>query len=404
MAGTLTDNQIQTIYRDESYEAFLSTYPTAAKELEDNGFFGLFKEKKISGASRIRTNLYGSYNPISARNPGEPLTPGDMAQGYNYWTAIRAEFTNIMSIPVEMLTSAIKLGDYAQTIGASQAINFAQSRADYFTSLLAFGGVASSVLEDYAGTKQRPTIYNHKVKGGAAGMVIAEIPNQWVAGSDNKPWFCYKGNEHVRANGDTIASFAGKSLGYFNAGNRNGGNMPLTENNVREALLHMENNVPFTADRILRQASMINTLVCSGNLRVAAAEAFQINEYRPGTPNNDKNPIWKGSGVFNLDRLIVNRLLPDNCWYLCAAGEGVNSIVTDYPILGDVPKGPIDNTYVDVFQNRDNKTWIRQFFAFWSHEFNEEADICWFAGSTPTAVSSGRPTAPSASDSNYGDW
>ena len=57
MAGTLTDNQIQTIYRDESYEAFLSTYPTAAKELEDNGFFGLFKEKKISGASRIRTTI-----------------------------------------------------------------------------------------------------------------------------------------------------------------------------------------------------------------------------------------------------------------------------------------------------------------------------------------------------------
>jgi len=403
MAGTLSDNQVQTIYRDESYEAFLCTLPTASKELEENGFNALFPEKKITGASRIRNNLYGSYAPESARNPGEALTPMTMAQGYTYWTAIRAEFTSIASEPIEMMTSAIKLPDYAATIGETQAKAYAQARADYFTALLAYGGVASATLDDFAGTKQRPTIYNHAVKG-QPGMIIAEIPNQWVAGSDALPWFARYDAPHARANGDTIASFAGKSLGYFNCGSRAGANMRLTEANVRESLLHMENDVPWTADRILRQASMIDTLICSGNLRVAASEAFQINEYRPGTSNNDKNPVWKGSGIFNLNKLIVNRLLPDNCWYLCASGEGVNSIATDYNILGDTPKGPVDGTYVDVFQNRDNKTWIRQFFAYWSHEFNEEADICWFAGSTPLTISSttGRPTPPVITD--LADW
>src|SRR3990172_9405577 len=111
---TLSPNQIQTIYRDESYEAFLTNLPLQCKDLKESGFYDLFPVDEIAGISDFKTHGFGSYNEESARNPGEPLVPCTMGQGYTYFTAIRTEFSEIRSIPAEYLDAAFKLKPYAR--------------------------------------------------------------------------------------------------------------------------------------------------------------------------------------------------------------------------------------------------------------------------------------------------
>lgn len=405
---SLGTNEIPTIYRNESYEAFLEELPQQSKELEDQGFYDLFPVKEIAEYSTFKTHVYGSFNQESARNPGEPLPPGQMAQGYNYWTAIRAEFTEVRTIHAEYLASVMKFEDYAREQGRIQAANFAQAKATYFTDLLGYGGVAAATLlavgNGTAGQRPRARIFNHALKG-EGGAIIAQIPNIDAAIPDTAsnvalPWFTFAGNEHALANGDTSASYAGKTLGFFNAGNSNGANMALNENNLSNALLHIENDLPWGPDRKFYAAPVIDTLIVSGNLRVVAAELIDLNEFRLNTPNNDKNTVYKQSKVFGINKIIVNRFLPDNCWYLTASGHGVKCVYSsaDVAKLGGGAEGPIKSTLVDVFFDKNSRTWVRQFLAYWSHWFDENAITCWYAGSTPTAITSGtnRPTAPTA--------
>lgn len=407
---TLSPNQVETIYRDESYEAFLTSLPQQSAELESQGFFDLFPVKEMSAYSTFRTHVYGSYTEQSARNPGEPLAPGTMAQGYNYWTAIRAEFSEVRTIAAEYLESVIKLGDYAQLQGTIQAKNYAQSFATYLTDLLAYGGVAPSTLTDTGngspGLRPRSRIFAQYLKG-ENGAIIAEIPKTDAADPDTKRWFARVGDEHIRANGDTSASYEGKTLGFFNAGSSvTGGNMILSESNLQGVLLHMENDLPWGPDRKFYAPPMPDTLIVSGNLRSTAAQIVDLNEYRLNTPNNDKNVMFRQSKVFGIKKIIVNRFLPDNCWYIATSGYGVNLVYKTGkpgPVGVDGPvRGSVSNIYIDM----NSQTWVRQFFAYWTHWFDENMDMTWYAGSTPTALGSAatgfRPTAPATAD--LVDW
>lgn len=405
--ATLSPNQVETIYRDESYEAFLTTLPQQSQELEDQGFFDLFPVKEIDPYSTFRTHTYGSYTEEAARNPGEPLAPGTMAQGYNYWTAVRAEFAEVRTIPAEYLESVIKLGDYAAVQGEIQAKNYAQSFATYLTGLLSYGGITPATLaatgNGAPGLRPRSRIYAHYLKG-EIGAIISEIPKTDAADPDGLAWFTFKGNEHIRANGDTsAATFQNKTLGYFNAGNRAGGNMPLSEGNMEQAILHVENDIPFQADRKFYSAPILDTLIVSGNLRSLAAQIVDLNEYRLASNSNDKNVLFRQSKVFGIKNIIVDRFLPDNCWYLAAKGYGVNLVYKKGkpgPVGFDGPvRGSVANVYIDM----NSQTWVRQFFAYWSHWFDESMDMVWYAGSTPTSLSStNQPVAPTtASLSNW---
>lgn len=395
---TLTPNQVETIYRDESYEAFLTELPRQSEELESQGFFQCFGDTvKTDAYSTFKTHVFGSYDGEAGRNPGEALNPGTMGQGYNYWTAIRSEFNEVRSIAAEYLESTLKLGDYAAVQGGLQAKNYFQSNAEYWTFLLSLGGIVPATLaatgNGSAGRRPRSRIFAHYLKG-MQGAIIPEIPVGDQADPDGKAWFAFAGNEHIRANGDTSASFAGKTLGYFNAGNRAGTNMPLTESNLENVLLHMENDIPFGPDRIFYSAKLPDTLIVSGNLRSIAEQIVNLNEYRLNTPNNDKNVMYTQSKVFGIRSIVVNRFLPDNCWYLCAKGTGVNKVMKNGrpgPVGVD---GPVDGTVSNIYVDQPTQTYVRQFFGYWSHQFNSDMDICWYAGSTPTAIASGRPTAP----------
>lgn len=406
---TLSPNQIETIYRDESYEAFLTTLPQQSEELNSQGFFDLFPVKEIEAYSTFRTHVYGSYTEESARNPGENVPPGTMAQGYNYWTAVRSEFSEGRSIPAEYLESTIKLKDYSQTQGEIQAKNYAQAHATYFTQLMSYGGILPATLTAVGigapGLRPRARLYAHYLKG-EQGAVIAEIPKTDAAGPDLKAWFTYVGNEHVLANGDTSASYAGKTLGFFNAGSSiTGKNMLLTETNLENALLHVENDLPWGPDRKFYSAPVLDTLIVSGNLRSTAAQIVDLNEYRLNTPNNDRNVMFRQSKVFGIKNIVVDRFLPDNCWYLAAKGHGVNMVYKSGkpgPVGVDGPvRGSISNIYIDM----NSQTWVRQFFAYWSHWFDENMWTTWYAGSTPTALdSNNHPAAPTvASLVNWGD-
>lgn len=403
---TLTPNQVETIFRDESYEAFLTTLPQQSEELDRQGFFDLFPEgKSIKGYSYYRTHIYGSYNGTSARNPGEACPPGTMAQGYNYGTAIRAEFSENRTIASEYLESVVKLGDYAAEQGEIQAKNFAQSEAEYWTLLLAYGAVSATTLSSYgvgpAGGHYRTGIYNHAIKG-ELGAIISELKNSYVADPDGLPWFSNVSNPHIRADGST--SGPGKTLTFFNHGSKTtGANMRLSEHNVEEVLLHMENDLPFMADGKFYSAPLPDTIVVSGNLRSLATQIIELNEYRMNTPNNDKSVTFRGSKVFGIKNIIVNRFLPDNCWYLCAKGYGIKKIFKDGkpgPVGFD---GPVKGTISNIFIDMNTQIWNRQFFGYWSHMFDENMDICWYAGSTPTAVGTDlRPTAPTTA--SLKDW
>lgn len=400
---SLNTNEIPTIFRNESYKAFLTELPLQAKELDDSGFWNLFPEESMSEYSTFKTHVYGSYTEQSARNPGEPMPPGLMQQGYNYWTAIRAEFTEVRTIHAEYLAAVQKFENYAREQGKIQAMNFTQAEATYFTHLLSYGAITPATLtatgNGTAGMRPRSRIYAHYLKG-ENGAIIAQIPKSDAAMPDGLSWFTYLGNEHIRANGDTSASYAGKSLGFFNAGNAAGHNMVLNENNLTNTILHMENDLPWGPDRIFRLAAPPDTLIVSGNLRAVAEEVLNLNEFRQNSPNNDKNVMWRSSGVFKLSKLIVNRFLPDNCWYLAASGYGVKKMVSamDVQKLGGGAEGPVRSTLTDVFFDKNSRTWVRQFLAYWSHQFDENADMCWYAGSAPTSISSttNLPEAPSA--------
>lgn len=409
---SLTSNQVETIYRDESYEAFQTGLAQQSDELEKQGFFSLFPTKEVSTYSTFKTHVFASYNEESARNPGEPLSLGTMGQGYAYPTAIRAEFSESRTIPTEYLDTVLKLGDYANEQGEIQGRNYAQAYASYLTHLFSHGGIAAATLaavgNGSAGQHPRARIFNHALKG-EQGAVIAEIPNVDYADPDTKPWFAFKGNEHIRAgaNADTSASYAGKTLGFFNAGSSGAAatNMILSEANLEAAILHMENDVPWGPDRKFYAAPRMNTLVCSGNLRSTAAQIIELNEFRQNTPNNDKNVMFKSNKVFAIDTIIVNRFLPDNCWYIGAKGQGCR--ITRYkgmPLLG-ATEGPVKGTYVHIWQDMKTKIWVRDFLAYWSHWFDSALDIAWFAGSTPTALdSNNHPAGPTtASLVNWAD-
>lgn len=397
---SLTPNQIETIYRDESYEAFLTTLPQQSDELESQGFYELFPEKKMRAYSYFKTHVFGSYNEESARNPGEPAPLGTMGQGYAYHTALRSEFSESRTIAAEYLESVLKLGDYAQEQGHLAARNFAQSYATYHTHLLSYGAIVPATLNatgnGSAGQHPRSRIFAHYLKGDG-GAIIAEIPTTDAADPDGKAWFAYAGNEHVRAgaNADTSASYAGKTLGFFNAGNRAGGNMPLTESNIENALLHMENDLPWGPDRKFYAAPLPDTLIVSGNLRSTAAQIVDLNEYRLNTPNNDKNVLFRQSKVFGIKNIIVNRFLPDNCWFLAAKGYGVNCMKKEgKPGVVGVD-GPVNGTITNIYIDMKTQTWVQDFFGFWSHMFNADMDVTWFAGSAPTTLdSNNRPVAP----------
>lgn len=403
----LSTNEIPTIFRDEAYEAFLTELPQQSEELEKSGFYDIFDSTDIDVYSTFKTHIYGSYNAQSGRNPGEPMPPGTMGQGYNYFTAIRAEHSEIRSIPGEYLVSTIKLKDYAQTQGAIMAQNYVQKMAEYYTALFSYGGIAPATLAalDNGSPGQRPLwrIFAHYLKG-ELGAVISNIPVSDAADPDGKGWFAFQGNEHARSNGDTTsASFTGKTLGYFNAGNRTGANMRLTADNLEQLLLHMENDLPYGPDRKFYAAKSPDTLLVSGNLRSIASQIVDLNEYRLNSANNDKNPMWKQSKVFGIKNVIVNRFLPDNCWYVGAQKKGVKMVGKkgDLGIIGF--DGPAKSTVCSVWQDMGTQTWMRSFLGFFSHWFDENMDICWAAGSTPTAVgSTNMPTAPT--NASLQDW
>lgn len=401
MASTLSPNQVETVYRDESYEAFLTKLPQQSEELSSQGYYDFFPVEEMKAYSSFRTHVYGSYTQESARNPGEPLPPGTMAQGYNYWTAIRSEFSEVRTIPAEYLESVLKLGDYAAVQGEIQAKNYAQSYATYWTDLLGYGGIIPATLTatgvGVPGQRPRSRIYAHYLKG-ETGAVIAEIPKTDAADPDGRPWFARTNATHIRSNGDTSASYAGKTLNFFNAGSSvSGGNMVLSEQNMEAALLHMENDVPWGPDRKFYAAPMLDTLIVSGNLRSIASQIVDLNEYRMNTPDNDKNVMFRQSKIFGVKNIVVNRFLPDNCWYLAAKGEGVNMVYKSGkpgPVGIDGPvRGSVSNIYIDM----NSQTWVRQFFCYFTHWFNENMDMTWFAGSTPTSLdSNNRPVAPTA--------
>ncbi len=396
---TLSPNQVETIFRDENYEAFLTELPMQCEDLEEQGFYDIFTEKRIKAYSTFRTNVLASYDGEAGRNPGEALNPGTMQQGYAYYTAIRSEFNEVRSIPAEYLSSVLKLGDYAAEQGSIMARNYAQSYAEYWTFLFSYGAIAAATLlatgVGSPGRRPRSRLYNHAIKGDQ-GAIIAEVPNTDAADPDSSTWFSAT---HTRSNGDTSASYAGKSLGFFNLGSSvTNSNMILSELNLEQVLLHMENDLPFTADRVFRSARTPDTLIVSGNLRSVAAQIVDLNEYRQGTPNNDKNVMYKQSKVFGIKNVIVNRFLPDNCWYVGAKGHGCNIVRKEgeFGLMGK--KGPIDDTWDNIFIDANRQTWIRQFFGFWSHWFTEDMDICWYAGSTSRALdsSTNRPAAVAA--------
>jgi hypothetical protein len=396
----LTPNQVETIYRDEAYKAFLTELPTQAEELESQGFYDLFKERKINGYSYFETNVFGSYTDNTARNPAEPINLGTMGQGYAYATAIRSEFSERRTIADEYLQSTLKLGDYAATQGAIMAENYYQGYARYWSMLLALGGISATTLAGAGngapGRHPIQRIFNHALKG-EAGAIIAEVPNVDYGDPDGKPWFTFNGNNHVRSNGDTIADYAGKTLGFFNAGSSasTGANMFLNESNLANAILHMENDLPWGPNRLFYSAAVPDTLIVSGNLRSVAAQILNLNEYRMDTPNNNKNVMYKQSGVFKVKNLIVNRFLPDNCWYLAAKGKGVNLVRQKGGSRSQGNAGPVEGSYVDVWFDMNTKAWVRDILCYWSHMFDSNMDICWYAGSTPTSLdSSYNPVAP----------
>jgi hypothetical protein len=393
---TLSPDQVETIFRDDNYEAFLTRLKPQSDELDS--FLSLLEVEEIRGYSYYNTNVYASYASETARNPGEPLAPQTNAQGYNYWTAIRSEVALEASIPAEYLSSALKLGDYGARQGAWMAETFKLSYAQYWTDLLAYGAVPAATLlatgVGAAGLRPRTRMYNHSLKG-AKGAIISEIPNTDAADPDGSTWFSAT---HTRANGDTSASFQGKTLGYFNLGSSvTNAAMLLSASNLNNTLLHMENDLPFLADRKMRVLPRPTKLVVSGNLRVTASEIIEINVYQLNTPNNNKNVLFKGSQIHGIKDIIVNRLLPSSCWYVAADnGDGVKRVCKkegDYGISGK--EGPIKDTYTNMYIDQRNQIYDFQFFAFWSHIFDEAMDICWYAGSTPTTLdSSNRPAAP----------
>lgn len=396
---TLSADRVPTIYRDEYYKAVLSELPLQANELEEQGYYDCFGSDEISTFSTMFTHVYHNNPGETARNPGEELVARQMGQGYNYYTVMRSESTEVVSIEEEYLGSVVKLGDYAALQGRMTAENYHQQYASYWSDLVAYGAIAPATLDDYpdnqAGQHKHVRMYNHYLKG-SPGPVIANITNTDAADPDGKAWFTYYGNEHVRANGDTSASYAGKTLGFFNAGSSSGTNMFLTEANVRDACLHAENDLPWGADRIFRAAPLYDTLIVSGNLRIQGEEILNLNEYRLNTPHNDKNTVYRESKCFALKNLIVNRFWPDNCWVMCASGRGVKKVRYKGEFLtGGVP-GPVPSSKFCIFNDLNKHVWIQQFFAFWSFWMQPDMDIAWYAGSLPTTLDSttGRPVAP----------
>ncbi len=398
---SLSPNSIETVFRDESYKAFLWALPQQSQDLEESGFFDLFPDDSIRGYSDFETELYHNYAAPAGRNPGEPLLPGTMAQGRNYWTAIRAEFNEIDSIAAEYLDSVLKLGDFGAKIGEMQAKNYHQARAQYFTNLISYGAITPATLTatgvGVPGGRGGARIYAHYLKG-ELGSILSEIPKTDAADPDGLAWFSNVSSPHIRANGDTSASYAGKTLGFFNYGSSvAGANMVLNEYNLNKVLLHMENDLPWGPDRKMYSAQVPDTLIVSGNLRAIATEIVDLNEYRQATPNNDKNTLFRGSKVFGIKNIIVNRFLPDNCWLVCAKGHGVKTIGKMDNKYGQVGiEGPVKGTETNIFIDMYRKTWIRQFFAYWSHRFDYEMDICWYAGSLPTTLdgTTSLPVAP----------
>jgi hypothetical protein len=175
--------------------------------------------------------------------------------------------------------------------------------------------------------------------------------------------------------------------------------MALNEYNLNKVLLHMENDLPWGPDRKMYSAVLPDTLVISGNLRAIASEIVDLNEYRMATGNNDKNTMWRGSKIFGIKNIIVNRFLPDNCWLVCAKGHGVKTIYRADNQYGTVGvEGPVKGTESNIFIDMNRKTWIRQFFGYWSHMFDVEMDICWYAGSLPTTLNATTqlPVAPTS--------
>lgn len=397
---TITPDQVETIFRDESYEAFLTALKPQADELGD--FYNLFGEDTIRGYSDFKTNVYHSFATETARNPGEALAPMTNAQGYNYWTAIRAEYNNEATIAAEYLASVLKLGDYAETQGKMMAENYKTTYALYFTALLSYGAIAPATLAAInpgpAGMHVRARIFAQYLKG-AQGAIIAEIPKTDAADPDGSAWFSAT---HTRANGDTSASFQGNSIGYFNLGSQGTqSNLILSPGNLESALLHMENDVPFTADRIFRQVNMPETLWCSGALRSVASQIVEINEFRPGTPNNDKNPVYTGTKLFGIKNIVVNRFLPANCWGVCSKGAGVKVIRKkdgDYGISGK--EGPVPHSYTNMYVDQRNQIYAYQMLAYWSHMFDDSMDMTWYAGSLPRtlAATTNLPVAPATAD------
>lgn len=395
---TLSPNQVETIFRDENYEAFMSELPLQCEDLEEQGFYDLFPEKKIKAYSTFKTNVLGSYDGEAGRNPGEALNPGTMQQGYAYYTAIRSEFNEVRSIPAEYLASTLKLGDYAAEQGSIMARNYAQSYAEYWTYVFSQGAIPAATLlatgVGAPGRRPRSRLYNHAIKGDQ-GAIIAEVPNTDAADPDGATWFAAT---HTRSNGDTSASYAGKSLGFFNLGSSvTNSNLVLSEQNLENVLLHMENDLPWTADRVFRSARTPDTLIVSGNLRSLATQILDLNEYRMGSANNDKNVLYKQSKVFGIKNLIVNRFLPDNCWYVGAKGHGCSVVKKDGGFDMAGTKGPIDDTWSNIYIDMGRQTWIRQFFGFWSHWFDDSMDMSWYAGSTSrTLDSNNHPAAVTA--------
>ena len=108
------------------------------------------------------------------------------------------------------------------------------------------------------------------------------------------------------------------------------------------------------------------------------------------------------ANVFKINKVIVNRFLPDNCWYLVASGYCPKIIYRTSNPLNDSVEGPTRGTYTCVFSDLNTHIWIRQFFSFWSHQFDSNMDLCCYAGSTPTAISAGRPVAPTTA--SLADW
>ncbi len=404
--ASVNPSDVPTIYRDEAYKAFMTELPTQGQELADQGFFDLFPEKTIDGYSYYETHVFGSETVDGGRNPGEAMRLRTMGQGYLYATAVRAEFSESVTIVDEYLQTVVKLGDFAAKQGAINARNYASSKARYFTFLLSMGGIVPATLaatgNGAPGQRPRSRIFAQYLKG-QAGAILAELPQNDAADPDGLGWFAFKGNEHIRKNGDTTSnSFTGKSEGYYNAGGKGGGNLRFSEQNLTAACLHMENDVSFGPDRVYYAAPMIDTCIVSGNLRAEAAAIFSANEYRLNTPNNDKNLQNKNSGVFKIQNVIVDRYLPDNCWYLGTKGYGVHLVKKSGKAMTGGAQGPIDSSIDDVWYEKTTKTWVNDFLVFWSHMFDSNMDICWFAGSTPTAIANGVPTAPTTA--SLQDW